>query len=1129
MSDLLARKFRFFRDCFANEYQSKALWNIFSSQNQHVRYITTEEINKGQVNFSGKYADQLFKSVNSYKREKQLLFGHTFIVSKRKISSFGRKESREQNVCFPVVYFPAEIQSKTDEIVSVKIDFQHGEINPALIYFFRKFDVDISPFIKPKIDAAKVRAVEEGFDKSLEQELSLYIEELAKKIPIDISVNRDEKNPKYLMSSIEGNKAYFQNASILSLIPKQDSLQEILYELEVLANRPSSSRPLNKLLFENYQTPSSLDEEKNTGVTDIFRKSSVTEVGVPAILSDAQTQAISNAEKHPLSLLIGPPGTGKSFTIACIALKEFMQGKSVLIVSQNQHAVDVIRNKLIVDFNINQELIIRGSEKGVSVKVGKQIKELLRNSQLPRIIKELQLENNKRIHQISNDLVPLKKVFSKLCELEVEYGRSLVEKRGVWSSLVYFFRNTKLKRMKRSSNIEGLLNEVLEKIENLELELQEEISEKINLRFESIKSELISHKSQKKSNLSYFSRALKARTAMKQREYFKQVDYDDLLTVLPIWCSSLSNLSKLLPFKQELFDVVIIDEATQCNMSVCIPALFRAKRAVIVGDPKQLKHVSFVSYSDQEFLFEKHRLTDTNINMDYRNSSVIDYGLSALDSVEQQIVLDEHYRSHPHIINFSNNYFYENELKIMTDFPSNHATAVEVIQVNGERKRSLNKIEADAILKNLRSIVDAQVNISEPDATSIGIISFFRDQANYIEKLIFNEFTLEELRKHNIRCGTPFSFQGEERELVLISCCVDANTSGPAYNYLNRNDVFNVAITRARSKQKIFLSCDVEQIKTQTLLRSYVKYCQEISVNVPVRRVSDNFQNEVSNTLRLRNIRVYKNYLLAGEEIDILATYAGHSVAIDLIGFPGDLEGALSLKKYQLFNRAGLPTVLFPYREWLEFPNKLVEIVCKKLMLNIESEEQGNNELFSDEEQELFLSILNISLIDLNKKLEEYKLDQAQKQLKYFISNYHRYTSLLSKKFLHTEVTYSRYYNVYLNLLKKALKNISKMIDASTSLLTLQSKEVLFDEKLDDEEYQLELNEFEEERKDLIEYQNNLIKKMIIQNESALIQMDRIILKLLETQTSDSSVSITQSEVELENMREKLDLYENKN
>ena len=319
MSDLLARKFRFFRDCFANEHQSKALWNIFSSQNQHIRYITADRIQNGQITFRGQYADQLSKSVNSYKREKQLMLGHTFIVAKRKVSSFGREESREQNICFPVIYFPAEIQFEHVESVSVKIDFQHGEINPALIHFFRKYDFDIAKVLKPKLDAAKtkvgkvdvakVETGEEGFDKSLARELSLYIEGIAKKMSIDITIDRDEKNPKSLLNIVETGKAYFQNASILSLIPKQESLQEILYELEVLANRPSSSMPLNKILFEKSQESVSLDQAKDTAIGKFFNRDSV-EVGIPATLSDAQMQAIDNAGKYPLSLLIGPPGTG---------------------------------------------------------------------------------------------------------------------------------------------------------------------------------------------------------------------------------------------------------------------------------------------------------------------------------------------------------------------------------------------------------------------------------------------------------------------------------------------------------------------------------------------------------------------------------------------------------------------------------------------------------------------------------------------------------------------------------------------------------------------------------------------------------------------------------------------------
>ena len=89
-----------------------------------------------------------------------------------------------------------------------------------------------------------------------------------------------------------------------------------------------------------------------------WRFFSAPQIPLPEVLSEAQVAVLDAATDYPLSAVSGPPGTGKSFTIACIALKEFSKGKSVLVVSQNQHAADVVRRKLIDRMGIEPGLTV---------------------------------------------------------------------------------------------------------------------------------------------------------------------------------------------------------------------------------------------------------------------------------------------------------------------------------------------------------------------------------------------------------------------------------------------------------------------------------------------------------------------------------------------------------------------------------------------------------------------------------------------------------------------------------------------------------------------------------------------------------------------------------------------------
>ena len=141
-------------------------------------------------------------------------------------------------------------------------------------------------------------------------------------------------------------------------------------------------------------------------------------------------------------------------------------------------------------------------------------------------------------------------------------------------------------------------------------------------------------------------------------------------------------------------------------------------------------------------------------------------------------------------------------------------------RVNGTRDSSgINHLEASSIINTIKQQIDDDK--SAGISHSIGVVSPFRSQADYITKEIEVHFNEAEIIKYKLRSATPFGFQGEERDIVLISFALDNNVKRAAA-YINKADVFNVCITRARQKQCVFLSIDETQLPEHYLLRRYI-------------------------------------------------------------------------------------------------------------------------------------------------------------------------------------------------------------------------------------------------------------------------------------------------------------------
>jgi superfamily I DNA and/or RNA helicase len=265
---------------------------------------------------------------------------------------------------------------------------------------------------------------------------------------------------------------------------------------------------------------------------------------------------------------------------------------------------------------------------------------------------------------------------------------------------------------------------------------------------------------------------------------FTSDNWEYLSNLVPLWVMNPLAVSERLPCVQELFDVVIFDEASQIPLEDGIPAIYRAKKVIVVGDDKQMPPSSFFSSSET---------SETLLNR--ANFSYL------------KRMLKWHYRSqHPQLISFSNRYFYENEL--LTVPPVKLESPFELVQCKGTFENSVNLIEAKQIANYLAQLLPNSLK-------SLGIIAFSKEQEKEITKqLLIKRLPIDKILIRNLE-----NVQGIEKDIIIISMAYAKNPEGNFimnFGPINREsgiNRLNVLFTRAKKKLVFFTSVHSSDFK----------------------------------------------------------------------------------------------------------------------------------------------------------------------------------------------------------------------------------------------------------------------------------------------------------------------------
>jgi very-short-patch-repair endonuclease len=312
---------------------------------------------------------------------------------------------------------------------------------------------------------------------------------------------------------------------------------------------------------------------------------------------------------------------------------------------------------------------------------------------------------------------------------------------------------------------------------------------------------------------------------------------------LPCWAVTSLSARGRVPFVAAEFDLVVIDEASQCDIASALPLLYRAKRAVVIGDPQQLRHISRLSAQRDQALLVKHDLlTSPGPSWAYHANGLYDLAAPKAKS-DSIVVLRDHLRSHADIINFSNEFFYRGKLRVATDYrrlKRPEGPAVRWVNVQGNVIKpsnggAINRAEAEAVVQELKRIA-----IQERFSGEIGVVTPFRAQANLIEDLITADNVLAPvLASRNFISETAHKFQGDERDLIVFSPVVSSGMPQGAYGFLKaQGNIFNVGITRARGALIVVGDASACASGEVEYLRAFARYVTEVTRSARERTVS---------------------------------------------------------------------------------------------------------------------------------------------------------------------------------------------------------------------------------------------------------------------------------------------------
>jgi len=413
---------------------------------------------------------------------------------------------------------------------------------------------------------------------------------------------------------------------------------------------------------------------------------------------------------------------------------------------------------------------------------------------------------------------------------------------------------------------------------------------------------------------------------------------------IPCWIMPHHRISQSLPAEFGCFDLVIIDEASQSDLSA-LPCMLRAKKILIVGDDKQVSPEGIgIEEEEVQRLISRFLSNQVDLFRPHMTPECSIYDLFKVVFAKSAVMLKEHFRSVAPIIEYSKREFYNHELRplrIAKSLERLDPPLIDILVEDGVRKGNINAAEIRCIVREIKAIVQD----SEMSNRSIGVVSLLADQqAHEIWKSLEHEIGLDAMQRHQIACGDAWTFQGKERDIMFLSMVVCPKTA-TAITRRTFAQRFNVAASRARDRMYLVRSVSLEDLsEADHLRRSLIEHFSSPFAQDETRKVKRNsrdhcqspFEREVYDLLTEQGYNVIPQVSVGEFCIDIVVEgFDGKRLAIECDGdrYHGPEQWESDMRRQRILERAG-------WRFWRCFASTFIlqrEQVVEDLLNTLEN------------------------------------------------------------------------------------------------------------------------------------------------------------------------------------------------
>lgn len=383
---------------------------------------------------------------------------------------------------------------------------------------------------------------------------------------------------------------------------------------------------------------------------------------------------------------------------------------------------------------------------------------------------------------------------------------------------------------------------------------------------------------------------------------------------IPCWIMPHYRVSESLPPELGAFDLVVIDEASQSDLTA-LPALLRAKKVLVVGDERQVSPEGVGLAEDKiTRLMEDHLRTQVPIFKPLMTPERSIYDLFKVVFADANVMLKEHFRCVAPIIEYSRREFYNHEiipLRVPKQSERLDPPLVDVLVEDGVKTGDVNKREAAFIVDEIKKIV------ADPSllGRSIGVVSLLGNhQAKWIYERLEQEVGYEAMQAFHIACGDPRTFQGNERDIMFLSLVASRTEKAP----LSRDAFaqrFNVAASRARDRMYLVRSVEANELSQAdryrlSLLQHFASpFAQDPEVVSDFREKCESpFETEVYDLLTDRGYTVRPQVKVGSFRIDLVVEGdddARLAVECDGDQFHGPDRWEADVRRQRVLERAG--------------------------------------------------------------------------------------------------------------------------------------------------------------------------------------------------------------------------------